>query len=70
MAATCEKTEWPELVGKPGDVAKEIIEKENPCLRRVLIILDGTLTDLAFFPDRVYVRVDESNVVTQVPRVG
>ncbi|KAI3991871.1 hypothetical protein MKX01_012816 [Papaver californicum] len=63
MATNCEdqvKTEWPELVGKPGDIAKEIIEKENPCLREVLIILE----------DRVRVWVDESNVVTQVPRVG
>ncbi|KAI3962557.1 hypothetical protein MKW92_042652 [Papaver armeniacum] len=73
MAATCDdqvKTEWPELVGKPGDIAKDIIEKENPCLRQVLIILEGTPTDFAFFPDRVRVWVDESNVVTRVPIVG
>ncbi|KAI3893176.1 hypothetical protein MKX03_020201 [Papaver bracteatum] len=73
MAATCDdqvKIEWPELVGKPGDIAKKIIEKENPCLRQVLIILEGTGTDKAFFQDRVRVWVNGRNVVTRVPRVG
>ncbi|MCL7026211.1 hypothetical protein MKW94_028610 [Papaver nudicaule] len=73
MATTCDdqvKTQWPELVGKLGDTAKETIEKENPGLRQVVIVLDGSATDKAYFEDRVRVWVNESNVVIRVPKVG
>ncbi|KAI3934466.1 hypothetical protein MKW92_051710 [Papaver armeniacum] len=74
MATTCDdhevKTQWPELVGKLGDTAKEIIEKENPVLREVVIILEGSAIDEAYFTDRVRVWVDETNVVIRVPKVG
>ncbi|KAI3893174.1 hypothetical protein MKX03_020199 [Papaver bracteatum] len=73
MAATCVdevKTEWPELVGELGDVAKETIERENPGLRQVVIVLEGSITDMAIIPDRVRVWVDERNVVTRVPKTG
>ncbi|KAI3938727.1 hypothetical protein MKW98_011879 [Papaver atlanticum] len=53
------KTQWPELVGKLGDAAKETIQNENPGLREV-----------AYFIDRVRVWVDEANVVIRVPKVG
>ncbi|KAI3991870.1 hypothetical protein MKX01_012815 [Papaver californicum] len=72
-STTCDdqaKTEWPELVGKLGDFAKETIEKENPSLRQVVIVLEGSITDMAIILDRVRVWVDECNVVTRVPKVG
>ncbi|KAI3924514.1 hypothetical protein MKW92_016651 [Papaver armeniacum] len=74
MATSCDahevKTQWPELVGKLGDAAKETIEKENPGLRQVVIVLEGSATDKAYFTDRVRVWVDEANVVIRVPKVG
>ncbi|KAI3959424.1 hypothetical protein MKW98_019014 [Papaver atlanticum] len=73
MAAICDdevKTEWPELAGKLGDTAKETIEKENPDLREVVILLVGTVIDMAYMTDRVRVWVDESNTVVLVPKVG
>ncbi|KAI3845695.1 hypothetical protein MKX03_006675 [Papaver bracteatum] len=74
MATTCDdhevKTEWPELVRKLGDTAKETIEKENPGLREVVIVLEGSAIDEAYFTDRVRVWVDGTNVVIRVPKVG
>ncbi|RZC49513.1 hypothetical protein C5167_017935 [Papaver somniferum] len=73
MAATCVnevKTEWPELVGKLGDDAKETIEREDPGLRQVVIVLEGSIIDMAIIPDRVRVWVDERNIVTRVPKTG
>ncbi|KAI3939701.1 hypothetical protein MKX01_029863 [Papaver californicum] len=39
-------------------------------LREVVIGLDGSATDKAYFTDRVRMWVDERNVVIRVPKVG
>ena len=63
------KQSWPELVGVQGEVAKATIERENPRVQGV-IILEGTPRDLSFRCDRVWIDVNESGIVTLVPRVG
>ncbi|KAI3962556.1 hypothetical protein MKW92_042651 [Papaver armeniacum] len=52
MAETCvdevkteARTSW-----ETRDVAKEIIERENPGLRQVVIVLEGSITDMAIIP--------------------
>ncbi|MCL7040947.1 hypothetical protein MKW94_001133, partial [Papaver nudicaule] len=50
--------------------ARQSVGKENPGLRQVVIVLDGSATDKAYFEDRVRVWVNESNVVIRVPKVG
>ncbi|KAK1297736.1 hypothetical protein QJS10_CPB15g02003 [Acorus calamus] len=60
------KNEWPELVGVQGDVAAITIEEENSLV--TAMIVTGVPED--FRCDRVWVWVDESGFVTQVPRIG
>ncbi|MQL67652.1 hypothetical protein F6Q10_35165 [Streptomyces vinaceus] len=64
------KQSWPELVGVPGKVAKETIQKENPKLTQVVIVLIGTPITLDYRFDRVRIFVNYLGIVIQVPRVG
>ncbi|XP_076883708.1 inhibitor of trypsin and hageman factor-like [Bidens hawaiensis] len=63
------KSSWPELVGGKGEVAKAIIEKENP-LVTANVILEGTPIPLDFRTDRVWVVVNSEDVVIQIPTIG
>uniref|UniRef100_UPI00404B1B73 inhibitor of trypsin and hageman factor-like n=1 Tax=Bidens hawaiensis TaxID=980011 RepID=UPI00404B1B73 len=63
------KSSWPELVGEKGEVAKAIIEKENP-LVTANVILEGTLVPLDFRTNRVWVVVNTEDVVIKKPIIG
>ncbi|KAI3844135.1 hypothetical protein MKX03_006336 [Papaver bracteatum] len=62
---------WPQLVGKPGAVAKATIERDLPGVTAV-IIPTGNIRDLNFCCNRVWVNVknDPQQTVATVPRVG
>ncbi|PIN24699.1 hypothetical protein CDL12_02568 [Handroanthus impetiginosus] len=62
------KQSWPELVGVCGELAKAIIEKENPWVTAVLVPPATPTRD--FRCDRVIVYVDDKGIVTSVPRVA
>ncbi|XP_076940140.1 subtilisin-chymotrypsin inhibitor-2A-like [Bidens hawaiensis] len=63
------KSSWPELVGKKGEVAKAIIEKENPVVT-AYVILEGTPIPLDYRTDRVWVVVNSEDVVILTPTIG
>ena len=52
-----------------GETAEETIERENP-LVNAKIVLEGTPVIENFDCRRVWVWVDENNVVTCVPVIG
>ena len=65
------KTEWPELVGKPGEEAKKIIEEEKGDeVRRIQVIPNGHMVTMDFRMDRVRVFEDGAGNVTNPPRIG
>lgn len=63
-------TQWPNLVGMPGQQAKDTIERENTELTLVVIIPDGSPVTADYREDRVRIFVDNDGKVTQIPRVG
>lgn len=63
------KSSWPELVGKNGEVAAAIIEKENPCVHAI-VLLEGTPVTQDYRIDRVRVWVNKKGKVIRVPRIG
>ncbi|KAH7522167.1 hypothetical protein FEM48_Zijuj07G0109500 [Ziziphus jujuba var. spinosa] len=65
------KSSWPELVGKGGKVAEQIIERENP-LVDAIIVEEGTIVPVNVVPqcDRVWVWVNNYGIVTRVPVIG
>ncbi|OWM68187.1 inhibitor of trypsin and hageman factor-like isoform X2 [Punica granatum] len=64
------KTSWPELVGKKGEVAVARIKSENPHMRDVFTIKEGTPVTKDLRLDRVRVWVNDSDIVTLVPTAG
>ncbi|KAL0889092.1 hypothetical protein Bca101_013075 [Brassica carinata] len=71
MASICEdpgKSSWPELLETKGEYAKEVIERENPKMKAV-IILEGTVKKI-FICSRVYVWVNDCGFVVQIPIIG
>ncbi|KAG8653973.1 hypothetical protein MANES_05G086331v8 [Manihot esculenta] len=62
------KHAWPELVGKDGNYAAAIIEKENNV--KAIVVQVGTHLPYDFVCYRVWVWVDENNVVIRTPTVG
>ncbi|EOA14303.1 hypothetical protein CARUB_v10027472mg [Capsella rubella] len=63
------KSSWPELVGRRGDEAKEIIDRENTKVT-AKIISENAIVLAVIVCDRVYVRVNDYGIVTQTPSVG
>ncbi|KAG8653970.1 hypothetical protein MANES_05G086324v8 [Manihot esculenta] len=63
------KNAWPELVGIDGNCAAAIIEKENKHVKAI-VLKDGTPVTGDFSCGRVWVWVNENNVVIGTPRVG
>ncbi|KAL6343705.1 hypothetical protein AAG906_025070 [Vitis piasezkii] len=73
MAFECRgKTSWPELLGVQKAVAKATVERENPYVTDVEIVLEGTIVPADLVPvcTRVRIWVDESGIVTRVPLLG
>lgn len=63
------KSSWPELVGKTGEEAKEIIDRENTKVKAQIISEDAIILTVVVC-DRVLVRVNDCGIVTQTPTVG
>jgi Potato inhibitor I family len=64
------KTSWPELVGMSVEDAEAILLDENPNLQPVVAYPDTIMTmDLSYTRVILYA-CKETNVVTQVPRIG
>ncbi|OIV90679.1 hypothetical protein TanjilG_23792 [Lupinus angustifolius] len=64
------KRTWPELVGVKGEVAVSIIKKENPRVREIRILHDNEVILPVLICDRVFVWVDDNEIVVQVPILG
>ena len=65
------RTEWPELVGKPGEEAREVIRATGgPGITTVDIIPEDSMVTQDFRTDRVRIFVDSSGKVARTPRVG
>ncbi|KAL9813028.1 putative proteinase inhibitor I13, potato inhibitor I [Arabidopsis thaliana] len=63
------KISWPELVGRRGEEAKEIIDRENTKVT-AKIISENAVVLAVVICDRVYVRVNDQGIVTRTPIVG
>ncbi|KAG6495685.1 hypothetical protein ZIOFF_043511 [Zingiber officinale] len=63
------KSSWPELVGVNGNKAVTIIEKENPNVEAITVLI-GSPTTKDFRCNRVRVWVDEYGIVGEVPHIG
>ncbi|CAN6909455.1 unnamed protein product, partial [Brassica oleracea] len=63
------KSSWPELVGKRGEEAKDIIDRENTKVKAEIISEDAIVLAVVVC-ERVYVRVNDCGIVTQTPFVG
>lgn len=63
------KSSWAELQGINGELAAQIIERENKNVNAVVVSADsfGT-TEINCF--RVKVKVDKDGFVTSIPRIG
>ncbi|XP_049388213.1 wound-induced proteinase inhibitor 1 isoform X1 [Solanum stenotomum] len=61
---------WPELIGVPTKLAKEIIEKENPSINDVPIILNGSPVPLDYRCNRVRLIDNILGDVVQIPSVA
>ncbi|MCF8881050.1 serine protease inhibitor [Hyphobacterium sp. SN044] len=64
-----QKQEWPELVGKTGEEAKEQVLKDRPDAY-VEIKGERDPCTLDFRPNRVRIFVDNDSKVVSVPRTG
>lgn len=70
-AVTEPRREWPELVGKTGEEAKEVIlTTGGPGIKSVDIIPADSVSTTDFRMDRVRIFVDPSGNVARAPRVG
>ncbi|KAK4377560.1 hypothetical protein RND71_003856 [Anisodus tanguticus] len=63
------KDQWPELLGVPAKLAREIIHKEDPKLTNVPSVLNGSPVTLDFRCDRVRLFVNVLDFVVVTPRV-
>ncbi|CAN4120462.1 unnamed protein product [Withania somnifera] len=61
---------WPALIGVPANFAKEIIQKDNPKITQVDIILNGSPVPLDYRPFRVRLFVNVLDYVVIIPVVG
>lgn len=64
------KDTWPELIGVPAKLAREIIQKENSKLTNIPSILNGSPVTADFRCDRVRLSVNILDLVVQIPRIG
>jgi len=64
------KREWPELVGRSAEDAKEAIERVCPKTHEVITILEGSFTTKDSREDRVWIWHYENQTVYQAPKIG
>ncbi|KAF3788984.1 Glu protease inhibitor [Nymphaea thermarum] len=71
MAQGCKgKNSWPELVGRDGSTAEAIIKAENPYVKTVQIVPEGSFVIQDFRCDRVFVWVKPNNTIYLTPKIG
>lgn len=63
------KNSWPELVGRNGEEAAEIIMRENPKVDAI-VVKQGSVVTMDFRCDRVWVWVDKHGNVKLTPHIG
>ncbi|KAJ8570817.1 hypothetical protein K7X08_037789 [Anisodus acutangulus] len=63
------KDQWPELLGVPAKLAREIIQEENPKLTTVPSVQNGSPVTLDIRCDRVRLFVNVLDFVVVTPRV-
>ncbi|XP_077984427.1 uncharacterized protein LOC144439052 [Glandiceps talaboti] len=61
--------QWPELVGKTGEEAKEVVLKECHDFKIQIIPTDSMVT-CDFVPTRVRIFVSDNGKVARPPKVG
>ncbi|KAL3359690.1 hypothetical protein AABB24_016286 [Solanum stoloniferum] len=64
------KQSWPELVGKPAEYAKQIIQKENPIVQDVKHLFSGMPKPLSYICGRVFLAVNFKLIVRVTPSMG
>ncbi|KAJ0638519.1 putative proteinase inhibitor I13, potato inhibitor I [Helianthus annuus] len=62
------KNSWPELIGEKGEVAKAIIEKENPQVHAIIISKNHMISNIV--SNRVWVVVNAEGLVIKTPVIG
>ena len=71
QAAVEPRQEWPELVGKTDEEAKQVIlATAGPKVTNVQIVPADAMVTADFRTDRVRIFVDASGKVARTPRVG
>ncbi|CAF1393483.1 unnamed protein product [Rotaria sp. Silwood1] len=63
------KSQWPELVGKKGNEAVQIIKKETG-FTNVVLIKEGSPVTADYNMDRVRITVNKQGIVTQIPMIS
>jgi len=63
------KVEWPELVGKTADEAKQVLEREATG-RRVAVLSHGMCITADYRTDRIQVWLNADGTVARPPRIG
>ncbi|XP_049400896.1 trypsin inhibitor 1-like [Solanum stenotomum] len=63
------KSSWPELLGVPAKLAREIIQKENPKLTKVLNVPNGSIVTADFRCDRVRLYVNILDFIVRIPNI-
>lgn len=63
------KSNWPKVVGKSGEEAKNIILKDDPSID-VRFIPQGSIVTTDYRTNRVRVYVDANGIVVQTPKRG
>lgn len=69
MAASGDKTEWPELVGQDATTAQATLEKETS--KAIFTVPMGNMVTMDYRPERVRIFYDPAtNKVAKAPRIG
>lgn len=63
------KSSWSELNGINGELAAQIIERENKNVNAI-VVSENNLGTTDFNCFRVRVKVDSDGIVTSTPRIG
>lgn len=61
---------WPELVGKTGEEAKEVILSSGAGIDNVQILPEDSYVTMDYCTDRVRIFVDANGIVVRPPMVG
>jgi hypothetical protein len=64
------KTTWPELVGRTGPEAKDVIDAESAGKLTIFIVPEDAIVTMDYNPQRVRIYVNEDARVVRSPTVG